>query len=69
MKIALPILVRVWFAADLVLALFPPLQWWAGAGTPLFGVPRVVVYLFATSAFIAASVVAAYLGDRERTTA
>lgn len=66
MNKAPPTFIRLWFAADLVLALLPPLHWAAGGATPLLGMPRVLVYLFGTSAFIAASVVAAYLQDGDR---
>lgn len=55
--------IALWFAADLVLGLLPPLHWAASGGTPILGMPRVLVYLFGSSAFIAASVVFAYFGD------
>lgn len=60
----LPVFIRLWFATDLMLALLPPLHWSLGDGTPVLGTPRVLVYLFGSSAFIAASVVAAYVCDR-----
>lgn len=60
----LPMIVKAWFALDLLLALFPPIHWWASGGDPVFGVPRVLFYVYGTSAFIAASVVAAYVTDR-----
>ena len=62
----LPLFIRVWFLADAVLALTPQLHHLASGGAPVLGVPRVIVYLFATSAFIAASVVAAYVYDPAR---
>lgn len=62
----LPHLIRLWFAADALLALLPPLHWAAGGAAPVLGMPGVLVYLFGSSAFIAASVVAAYVVDGRR---
>lgn len=62
----LPTIIRLWFVADALLALLPPIHWAASGGVPILGVPRVLLYLFAASAFIAASVVAAYLCDGGR---
>ena len=62
----LPLFIRLWFAADALLALLPPLHWAAGGDAPLLGVPGALLYLFATSAFISASVVVAYVVDGER---
>lgn len=59
----LPLFIRLWFAADLLLGLFPPLHWSVSGGTVL-GVPSALVYLFGSSLFIAASVVVAYVVDR-----
>ncbi|OWJ58647.1 hypothetical protein [Inquilinus limosus] len=59
----LPIIIYLWFALDLLLALFPPLHWAAGGNATVLGAPAILVYLFGTSVFIAASVVAAYFSD------
>lgn len=64
----LPLFIRMWFVADAVLALTPQVHHLASAGPPILGLPRVLVYLFATSTFIAASVVAAYVCDPARRT-
>jgi hypothetical protein len=64
MRSSLPAYVKLWFVADLFLALFPPLQWAARGPDPIFGAPLALFYVFATSAFIAASVVTAYLAGR-----
>ena len=58
--------IPLWFAVDAVLALMPPLHWAAGGSAPILGVPRVLLYLFGVSAFIAASVIAAYRTGRDR---
>jgi hypothetical protein len=63
MQSPLPVYVKLWFAADLFLALFPPLHWSARGYDPIFGAPLALFYIFGTSAFIALSVVAAYLSD------
>ena len=62
----LPLLIRLWFLADAVLALTPQLHHLASDGAPILGVPRVLAYLFGVSAFISASVVAAYFADPAR---
>ena len=67
MRSSLPAYVKAWFAADLFLALFPPLHWAARGPDPLFGAPLALLYVFGTSAFIAASVVVAYLAGRRST--
>ena len=64
MRAPLPLFVRVWFGLDLFFALFPPLHWAASGTKTLFGLPQPLVYLYGTSAFIAASVVVAYLCDK-----
>ena len=64
----LPLLIRLWFLADALLALLPPLHVAANGAAPIGGVPGVIAYLFGTSAFITASVVAAYLFDPSRST-
>lgn len=63
MHARLPAVLYAWFAIDLLLALAPPLHWALSGSAPVLGVPRVLLYLFGTSAFIAASVVTAYLCD------
>jgi hypothetical protein len=63
MSLRLPIAIQLWFALDILLALFPPLHWAVGGGAPVLGVPETLLYLFGTSLFIAASVVAAYVSD------
>ena len=65
MKSSLPAYVKLWFAADLFLALFPPLHWAARGHDPIFGAPVALLYVFGTSVFIALSVVAAYLAGQE----
>jgi hypothetical protein len=65
MQSSLPAYVKLWFAADLFLALFPPLHWAARGHDPIFGAPVALLYVFGTSAFIALSVVVAYLATRE----
>jgi hypothetical protein len=65
MQSSLPVYVKLWFAADLFLALFPPLHWAARGPDPIFGAPLALFYIFGTSAFIALSVVVAYLADRQ----
>ena len=66
MRNPLPSFIRVWFALDLLIALLPPLHWMAAGATPVLGMPRVLVYLLGASAFVAASVVVAYLQDEDR---
>jgi hypothetical protein len=65
MQPTLPIYLKIWFAADLVLALFPPIHWAARGDDPIFGAPLALVYIYGTSAFIALSVVVAYLATRQ----
>lgn len=67
MRSSLPAYVKLWFAGDLFLALFPPLHWAARGPDPIFGVPLALLYVFGTSVFIAASVVVAYFAGREGT--
>lgn len=59
----LPLLIRLWFAADALLALLPPLHWAAGGAGSSVGAPRVLLYLFGSSVFVATSVVVAYFVD------
>jgi hypothetical protein len=60
----LPTFVKVWFAIDLVLALFPPVHWALSGSAPILGIPRVLFYIYGTSFITAASIVAAYFADR-----
>ena len=60
----LPTFIKVWFAVDLVLALFPPVHWAMSGSDPILGIPRSLFYLYGTSCIIAASIVAAYFTDR-----
>jgi hypothetical protein len=60
----LPTFIKIWFAVDLVLALFPPVHWAMSGGDPILGVPRSLFYLYGAGALIAASIVAAYFADR-----
>lgn len=64
MRVPLPRFIKIWFSLDLFLALFPPLHWAASGTEPIFGVPKPLFYLYGTSLFIAASVVAAYFCDK-----
>lgn len=64
MQSSLPAYIKLWFAADLLLALFPPLHWAVRGADPIFGAPVALLYVFGTSVFIALSVVAAYLAGR-----
>jgi hypothetical protein len=66
MQLPLPAYVKLWLAADLGLALFPPLHWAAQGTDPIFGAPMALLYIYGTSAFVALSVVFAYLGSRWR---
>lgn len=60
----LPTFIKVWFALDLVLALFPPLHWAMSGSDPILGIPRALLYVYGTSAIVAASIVAAYFAER-----
>lgn len=64
MRSELPVFIKIWFAVDLVLALFPPVHWAMSGADPIFGIPSALLYTFGTSFVIAASVVAAYFSDR-----
>jgi hypothetical protein len=63
MRPQLPMLVKAWFALDLLLVLSPPLHWMASGADPMLGLPRSLVYLAAVCTFIASSVVVAYAAD------
>lgn len=65
MQSPLPTYLKMWFAADLVLALFPPIHWLARGRDPVFGAPVALLYIAGTSACIALSVVVAYLATRQ----
>lgn len=62
----LPVFIKIWFALDLFLALFPPIHWAASGGEPIFGVPRSLLYLYSLCVFIALSVVVAYFAGSPR---
>ena len=63
----LPVFIRLWFLADAIVALSPQLHSAASGGAPaVFGLPRVIAYLLGASAFVSASVVAAYVCDPAR---
>lgn len=64
MRSGLPAFIKIWFAVDLVLALFPPVHWVMSGSDPILGIPRSLLYLYGTSLIIAASVVTAYFCDR-----
>lgn len=64
MRSDLPAFIKIWFAIDLVVALFPPVHWAMSGGDPILGVPRSLFYLYGTGVVIAASIVAAYFWDR-----
>lgn len=66
MRSSLPTYLKLWFAADVILALFPPVHWAARGRDPLFGAPLALLYIFGTSIFIALSVVVAYLATRQK---
>lgn len=66
-----PLLIELWFLLDAVLVLAPPLHWWmARRVEPVTELPATLLYFLAVSAFVALSVVVAYLlegrddGDR-----
>ena len=62
-----PLFIRIWFLADALVALTPQVHFAASGATPvLLGLPRVIAYLLVASAFVSASVVAAYLCDPAR---
>jgi len=55
----------IWFAADMVIALLPPLYWAASGPTPtFFGVPMAMAYFLCVAVFISASVAVAFWGER-----
>jgi len=64
MQSRLPAYVKLWFATDALLALFPPLHWAARGPDPVWGAPLALLYVFGTSTFIALSVVTAYFVTR-----
>lgn len=63
MRSRLPLFVKVWFAVDLFLALFPPVHWAVSDAEPVAGVPMSLVYLGLTGLCIMLSVVVAYFCD------
>jgi len=62
----LPLLIKLWFAAALAIALCPPLHWAVSGAQPIFGIPSGLAYVLGASAFAAAGVVVAYFADRGR---
>ncbi|MGY1490297.1 hypothetical protein ACW4YW_12860 [Methylobacillus pratensis] len=59
------LLIKLWFIADAVLALFPPLYWWVNGQPAMLGLPATLVYFLLVSICITASVVAAYYLDSD----
>lgn len=58
-------LVTVWFLADTIVALLPPLYWSASGYSPtILGVPLSMAYFLAIGTFISASVVFAFITER-----
>lgn len=58
-------LTMIWFAADVVVALLPPLYWAASGPTPtVLGVPMAMAYFLSVAVFISASVVVAFRLER-----
>jgi hypothetical protein len=58
-------LVTLWFIADMVLALLPPLYWAASGPCPaIFGVPLSMAYFLLIRIFISASIVVAFVAER-----
>lgn len=54
-------LIPLWFLADVVVALAPPLHWAAGNGKLWFsGLPVSLIYFCGSGAFIAASILFAH---------
>lgn len=59
--------IHAWFVLDAVLALMPPLYWFAdGRTTPILGVPGALFYFLAVCTCITASLLAAHFTDPER---
>jgi len=57
--------VALWFIADIVLALLPPLYWAASGPSPaVFGLPLSVAYFLLIAVFISASIVLAFSLER-----
>jgi hypothetical protein len=58
--------VALWFLIDAIIALAPPLYWAAGGWTDsVLGVPGALFYFLAVNVVITASLVFAYLVERE----
>ena len=58
-------LITLWFIADVVLALMPPLYWVSSGASPtIVGVPLSMAYFLLIALFISASVVVAFLAER-----
>lgn len=63
------LLIKLWFIADAVLALLPPLYWWVNGQPAMLGLPATLVYFLLVSICITASVVTAYFLDSDRSAA
>lgn len=57
-------IVKLWFFADVLLALWPQVHWSMRGFDPVFGLPLALVYAYGAGAFIALSVVVAYFSER-----
>jgi hypothetical protein len=57
--------VKIWFMADAIVALAPPLYWLADGWTgPVLGIPASLFYFLAVSLCITVSIIVAYLDER-----
>jgi hypothetical protein len=64
-RMELPLFVKVWFAIDAVVALAPPVYWWAdGRTAPIVGIPTALFYFLTVGLCIASSIVGAELMTR-----
>ncbi len=58
-------IVALWFIADIVLALLPPLYWVASGPSPtVLGLPLSMAYFLLIAVFISASIVVAFIVER-----
>ncbi|HYD33733.1 MAG TPA: hypothetical protein VEA39_04110 [Methylophilaceae bacterium] len=53
-------LVRLWFVANVLLALLPPLHWEIAAQRPVLGLPATLFYFLLLSLSITGSILYAY---------
>lgn len=58
-------LVQLWFAADVLLALWPQFHWLMRGFDPVLGLPLALVYAYGAGVFIALSIVVAYLSQHK----